>query len=203
MRCTTRSVSVSRMVRHGEGGRQSSSARARAANSSARAAGRSPARRVSARNGRSALPFVVAGAGQDLPQRAGPGTGGAWSSRRISGNVSFCCSRSVPSDLPVVPLLADQVEQVVGDLEGHAQRRGRSGPGCSTTSAAAAAEDGAQPAAAGDQLGRLAVDDVEVLLLAQVQVAALQPLAQLALADAVGRLADQPAGAASPRVLAR
>jgi hypothetical protein len=51
-----------------------------------------------------------------------------------------------------------------------------------------------QHAAARRQFRRLAVDQVEILLLGQLQVAGLQRLAQLALAHAVRRRPDQSAG---------
>ena len=51
---------------------------------------------------------------------------------RISGSVTVPSSRSVPSGLPVVSRVAVAVENVVGDLEGQAQRLGelaRAAPG--------------------------------------------------------------------------
>src|SRR5262249_9170695 len=87
----------------------------------------------------------------------------------------------------------DQVEQVVGDLEGDPQPPPVAGQALHHV-ARHPGVVGAEPAAAGGQLRRLAVYHVEVLFLTQRPVAAFGTLLQLADADAVGRRADDPAG---------
>jgi len=91
-------------------------------------------------------------------------------------------------------LLTHQIEQVVGNLERQphtaaiaSQRlhdfRGRT------------AVQRSQVAAAGGQFRRFAIDNVEIVRLAQIEIAALKHLTQFALADTIGRRADEPAGA--------
>ncbi len=92
------------------------------------------------------------------------------------------------------PLLAPDIEHVVGDLESDAQvaaiaiecrdgRLGRAGVG------------GTQAARDGGQFGRLALDDREVVAFVEVEVAAMVDLLHFPLADLVGRVADPAAGA--------
>ena len=89
--------------------------------------------------------------------------------------------------------VAFEVEQVVGDLERDAQVAAEGGEAGDRLFVAAGVV-GAEPAAAGAQLGGLGLDDREVLVLGEVEVAAGDRLAQLAFADDVGRLADRAAG---------
>src|SRR5258708_3928772 len=86
---------------------------------------------------------------------------------------------------------ADQIEQIVGDLKRHAERSaiGRQLVDYAFTGAAIECP---KPATAGGQLRSLGIDNVEILRLGELEVSFLDDLMQLALAEPVGRLPDQP-----------
>ena len=112
------------------------------------------------------------------------------------------CSRSVPSDLPAERLFTDQVEQVVGDLECQPQISPIAGQLFNGVLGHAAIKS-PEPAAAGRQLGRLAVDDGEIVLFRKIEIASLTDLVQFAGAEPIGGIADDLARRAWPRVLVK
>src|SRR5262249_30493899 len=90
-------------------------------------------------------------------------------------------------------LEAYQVQQVVGDLERDAQAAAELGETLDDFAVSPSVKC-AEPAATRGELRGLAIDDVEVILFREGEVAAFGDLVQLALADAVGGSTDEGAG---------
>ena len=136
--------------------------------------------------------MMIAGVGEDRHQfRAVFGADGAQQANQRQGGLLL--HQIGAQRLAHNGLVAGEVQQVVGDLKGDAQVVAVAGQGFADCRLGPRVVR-AQPTTAGRQRGRLAGDDLEIIGLGQIEVAAALDLPQLALAHVPGRLADDPAG---------
>ena len=103
--------------------------------------------------------------------------------------MNFCFSRSVPSDLPTVCFIAQQIEHVVGDLKGHAQMMAVAVERFADVRLGAGVMAPSRQQQASNAAVLLPMID-DVLVLAKIEVAPAFDLPQFAVADGSGGLAQ-------------